>query len=408
MTDRIFAAGTAYLDYNATAPLRPEAFEAVVAAMGSVGNASSAHGPGRGAGRRVDAARRHLANLLNCSPGELVFTSGATEANNLALRAAFASRTTLVTSPLEHPAVLEVAKELTAAAPSELKLLPVDEDGVVDLDALERSLATATVSLVSLMAANNETGVLTDLAPVVKLAHEAGALVHTDATQLVGRLPLDLTDVDVDLLSLSAHKFGGPQGIGALFMRRGSDLPYRPLIFGGGQERGWRAGTLNVPGIAGAGAAAEAAGRMLDEEGARIARLRDELERMLVEELSDCRINGALTDRLPGVSSVTFRGATADAVLASMPEVAASEGSACSSGAPGPSHVLLAMGRSREEADCTVRFSLGFATTADDVKRAVAATVRAVRKVRATMSIDLTPPRPSAVRRPDPITERTS
>lgn len=389
MTYRSPSAGLAYLDYNATAPTRPEALEAALAAMRTVGNASSTHRSGRDASDRVDLARRQVADLLNCSPREIVFTSGATEANNLALRAAFAAGGKLVTSAVEHPAVLETAKALTAERPGSLVLLPVDEDGLVDLGSFRAALATDEVAIVSLMAANNETGVLTDLAPIVEAAHERGVLVHTDATQLVGRLPIDLTETDVDLLSLSAHKFGGPQGVGALFVRRGIPLPYRPLLFGGGQERGWRAGTLNVAGIAGAGAAAEAARRALTSEASRIVQLRDALESSLVEQVGDCRINGVLGQRLPGVTNITFRGAPADAVLAAMPDVAASEGSACSSGAPSPSHVLLAMGRSREEADSTVRFSLGYATTAHDIDRAASSAVRAVRQVRAALAAPL-------------------
>ncbi|MFB9368959.1 cysteine desulfurase family protein [Kitasatospora albolonga] len=375
-----------YLDYNATAPARPEALEAAVAAMRTVGNASSTHRSGRDAADRVDLARRQVAALLNCSPGEIIFTSGATEANNLALRAAFSAGGRLVTSTVEHPAVLEASKALTSDAPGSLVVLPVNTDGLVDPAALHKALAHGAVAVVSLMAANNETGVLTDLEPIVEAAHEAGALVHTDATQLVGRLPIDLAEIDVDLLSLSAHKFGGPQGVGALFVRRGAPLPYRPLLVGGGQERGWRAGTLNVAGIAGAGAAAEAARLALGDEANRVTRLRDALEEALVEQISDCRINGSTGLRLPGVTSITFRGAPADAVLASMPDVAASEGSACSSGAPSPSHVLLAMGRSREEADSTIRFSLGYATTTHDVERAVSSTVRAVQQVRAALA----------------------
>ncbi|WP_406498163.1 cysteine desulfurase [Streptomyces sp. NBC_00846] len=389
MTHQSHDVGLAYLDYNATAPTRPEALEATLSAMRTVGNASSTHRSGRDASSRVDLARQQIAGLLNCSHGEIVFTSGATEANNLALRAAFAAGGKLVTGRAEHPAVLETAKALTAENSGSLMLLPVDEDGLVDIEAFHAALATNEVAIVSLMAANNETGVLTDLAPIVEAAHELGALVHTDATQLVGRLPIDLAETDVDLLSLSAHKFGGPQGVGALFVRRGISLPYRPLLFGGGQERGWRAGTLNVAGIAGAGAAAEAARKALTAEASHIAQLRDALEASLVEQAGDCRINGALSQRLPGVTSITFHGAPADAVLAAMPDVAASEGSACSSGAPSPSHVLLAMGRSREEADSTVRFSLGYATTPHDIDRAVASAVRAVRQVRTALAVPL-------------------
>ncbi|MEV4992348.1 cysteine desulfurase family protein [Streptomyces niveus] len=375
-----------YLDYNATAPIRPEALAAVVDALQAVGNASSVHHPGRDAAHRVEVARRHLADLLNCSPGEIIFTSGATEANNLALRAAHRRGARIVTGGAEHPAVLETARDLAQNEPGSLTVLPMRADGLVETVALEEELGRGDVGLVSLMAANNETGVLTDLAPVVKAVHAAGALVHTDATQMIGRLPLDLSEVDIDLLSLSAHKFGGPQGVGALFVRRGTPLPFRPLITGGGQEKGWRAGTLNVPGIAGAGAAAAAVSRDLADDVARVTQLRDQLEHMVTTALDGCRINGQQAPRLPGAASITFAGAPADAVMAAMPCIAASDGSACASGAPTPSHVLLAMGLSREEAECTVRFSLGYATTEEEIAAAAEAVVHAVHQVRAAMA----------------------
>ncbi|MFD9592682.1 cysteine desulfurase family protein [Kitasatospora sp. NPDC059973] len=375
-----------YLDYNATAPLRPEALEATLAALKSVGNASSMHHFGRDAAARVVSARRQLADLLNCSPGEIIFTSGATEANNLALRAARARGGVLVTTAVEHPAVLEAARAITEEEPGDLVVLPVDGDGVIDLGPLHEALSRRNVALVSVMLANNETGVLTDLAPIAKVAHEADALVHTDATQYVGRLSLNLAELDVDLLSLSAHKFGGPQGVGALFVRRGTSLPHRPLLIGGGHERGWRAGTLNVAGIAALGAAAEAARCGLPLEAVRVSELRDKLEAGLIARVPGCQINAARVPRLPGVTSVTFPGVPADAVLAAMPHVAASDGSACSSGAPGPSHVLLAMGRSRGDADSTVRFSLGYATTAEDVDCAIDAASAAVKQTRLLMA----------------------
>ncbi|WP_329472456.1 cysteine desulfurase [Streptomyces sp. NBC_01723] len=375
-----------YLDYNATAPIRPEALAAVLEAMKSVGNASSMHQPGRQAAHRVDVARRQLADLLGCSPGEIIFTSGATEANNLALRAAFTAGNPLVTSPVEHPAVLETARAVTAESPEDLVLLPVGADGLVDLGALDQVFPARRGGVVSLMAANNETGVLTDLRVAAKAAHEAGALVHTDATQIIGRLPMDVAELDVDLLSLSAHKFGGPQGAGALYVRRGSPLPHRPLLVGGGQERGWRAGTLNVAGIIGMGAAADAARRGVGEEAERIAALRDRLESLVTGALPGCRINGRRDQRLPGVTSITFPGLPADAVLAAMPEVAASEGSACASGAPTPSHVLLAMGLSRDDADSTIRFSLGYATTNAEIENAAHAVKRAATQVRAALA----------------------
>jgi len=375
-----------YLDYNATAPVRSEALEATLAALRSVGNASSAHQAGRDAAAKVHSARRQLARLVNCVPGEIIFTSGATEANNLALNAAYCSRKVLVTTAVEHPAVLEAARALTAGKPDALVVLPVDEDGVVNIQPLIAACRDGEVAVVSVMLANNETGVLTDLAPIIEIAHEAGALVHTDATQYVGRLPLDLDELDVDLLSLSAHKFGGPQGVGALFVRRGAPVPHRPLLIGGGQERGWRAGTLNVAGIVGLGAAAEAAHLKLAEEAVRVAKLRDTLEAQLVSRLPDCRINGASVPRLPGVTNVTFPGVPADALLSAMPDVAASDGSACSAGAPSPSHVLLAMGRSREEADSTIRLSFGYATTESEIDHAVEAIVGAVKRIKSAIS----------------------
>ena len=388
MSIRAEDAGLVYLDYNATAPLRPQALEAVSAALRSVGNASSTHASGRDAASRVDIARRQLSELIGCSPGEIIFTSGATEANNLALRAAFAAGGILVTTAVEHPAVLETARAVTAGRPGTLVILPVDTGGVLDLEPLIEVCRSNRVAIVSAMLANNETGVVTDLAPVIEVAREAGALIHTDATQYVGRLPLDLRELDVDLLSLSGHKFGAPQGVGALFIRKVTPLPQQPLLIGGGQERGWRAGTLNVPGIAGLGAAAEAAMLGLRDEALRIRVLRDELEEGLVSHLPGCRINGALVPRLPGVTSVTIPGLPADAVLAAMPEIAASDGSACASGALTPSHVLLAMGHTREDADSTIRFSYGYGTTRRDIERTLDAVVHAVKEV--TSAIEAT------------------
>ncbi len=374
-----------YLDYNATAPLRPEALEAMLPVLRSVGNAASPHRLGQDAAARVTTARHQLADLLGCSPGELIFTSGATEANNLALRSAVARGGQLIISAVEHPAIRETAHALASDESGDPVVLPVDRDGLLDLDALQHALQSGGVALVSIMAANNETGVLSDLDSIVKIAHEAGALVHTDATQFVGRRPLELSALDVDLLSLSAHKFGGPQGVGALFIRRGTRLPQRPVLYGGGQEDGWRAGTLNVAGIVGTGAAAAAAHAKLGEESARTALLRDLLEEAILTRLADARINGHRQCRLPNVSSLTFPGAPADAILTAMPNIAASDGSACASGAVSPSHVLLAMGRTREEAECTVRFSLGYATTRSETERAARAVVAAVIQVRSDL-----------------------
>jgi cysteine desulfurase len=377
----------AYLDYNATAPLRTEALSAMLPVLQSVGNAASPHAPGRESAALVATGRRQLADLLGCSPGELVFTSGATEANNMALRAATTGRTRLITSAVEHPAVLEEACALARERHVRHIILPVNGDGVLAPDALEDALRSRGAAVVSIMAANNETGVIFDLDEITVLAHAAGAIVHTDATQLAGRLPIDLSVLDVDLLSISAHKFGGPQGVGALFIRRDLGLPLNPLLHGGGQENGWRAGTLNVAGIVGAGAAAAAARASLPAEAKRVKSLRDTLEGALLDLIPGASVNGCREPRLPNVSSVTFPGAPADAVLARMPDVAASDGSACSSGSPLPSHVLLAMGRAAEDAESTIRFSLGYATTVSEIKHAVEATERAVRDVRGVISL---------------------
>jgi cysteine desulfurase len=370
-----------YLDYNASAPLRPEALEAMLPHLRTAGNASSVHTFGRIAGRAVDQARRQLADLIDCGPNELVITSGATEANNLALHLA-AHRGDIVTSAVEHPAVLETASSLAAAGIVKHIIVGVDSHGAVDLATLEQELSCRSVGLVSVMAANNETGALLDLGAVVAMAHEAGALVHTDATQAVGRVPVSLRELDVDLLSLSAHKFGGPQGIGALFVRRTARIEQRPMLIGGGHERGWRAGTTNIAGVVGMGAAAAACKERLVVEKAQLEALRDRLESQLTSSIAESWVNGTGVARLPGTSSITFRDAPADAVMAAMSDVAVSDGSACHSGAPTPSHVLLAMGLSRDDADSTLRFSLGYATTDQDVDRAIESTVAAVRHVR--------------------------
>ena len=399
----------AYLDYNATAPLRPEALNAMLPVLQSVGNAASPHGLGRKAAASVAEARGQLAELLGCSAGEIFFTSGATEANNTGLRACLMPASRLITSAVEHPAVLETARALAKERDIELIVLPVDPDGLLSGDSLKRALRTNRPTVVSIMAANNETGVLSDLKMIAEMTHEADAVFHTDATQLVGKLPIDLSVTGIDLLSLSAHKFGGPQGVGALFIRRGLGLPHRPLLYGGGQEEGWRAGTLNVAGIVGAGAAAAAAEANMAAEAGRIHELRDMLEDSLLRGIPAVNVNGARDRRLPHVVSITFRDAPAEAVLAAMPGVAASDGSACSSGAPEPSHVLLAMGRSREDAENTVRFSLGYATSRSEIVYTTEVVKAAVARVREMLaSADVA----QAARRPEhsggPVKENTA
>lgn len=370
-----------YLDYNATAPLRPEALDAMLPHLQGVGNASSTHAYGRSASEAVRTARQQMAHLIGCSPGEVVFTSGATEANNLALGSAESRRGATVTTAVEHPSVLVTAHAVAERSGGTVTLLTVDREGLTDPDELSAILRAREVSIVSVMAANNETGVLSDLIRFAEICCAAGVLLHTDATQIVGRLPINLADLGVDLLSLSAHKFGGPQGVGALFIRRDADVPLRPAVFGGGQEGGWRAGTLNVAGIVGAGAAAAVAAATMKAEARRVKRLRDRLEAAVLRSTPGVEVNGHQTKRLPGVSNLMFPGLPADAMLSAMPSIAASDGSACSAGAPGPSHVLTAMGRTRDEAECSIRFSIGYATTQQEIEHAIAAVSSAAQRV---------------------------
>ena len=375
-----------YLDHNATTPLD----ERVLAAMEpflriAFGNAASVqHATGRAAADAVEQARAEVADLLGASPREVVFTSGATEANNLAIKGLALAATDcrhLVSCVTEHPAVLEPLAWLGRRG-FEVDLVGVDADGMVDLAMLERVLRPDTL-LVSVMAANNEIGTLAPLAEIGQLAHQVGALFHTDATQLVGQLPLGLDAAQVDLLSLSAHKFYGPKGVGALYVRRRLPVPIEPLIHGGGHERGLRSGTSNVAGCVGLGAAA----RLVAEEGhaaaGRLSWLRDKLHNRLAAALDGVRLNGHPSHRLPSTVNLCFAGADADAVMANMPGVAVSSGSACSSATPAPSHVLRAMGRSAEEATASIRFGVGRRTTLADVDRAVPQVVAAVSRVRA-------------------------
>lgn len=373
-----------YLDYNASSPLRPEVFDAMLLYLRTPGNASSIHWFGVEASKGIDTARGQLAKLLHCRPDELIVTSGATEANNLATHICAGSR--MVTTTGEHPAVLEAVRARSGTVGAGPDVIAIDRNGSPDLEHLAVLLETGDVGMVTVMLANNETGAITDLRPVIEAAHRAGALVHTDATQAVGRIPVHLDDLQVDLLSLSAHKFGGPQGVGALFVRRTSRIARRPLLVGGGHEGGWRAGTSNVAGTVGMGAAAAVCADRLPQEQAQVAALRDRLEAAMLEQVPNVWVNARNAPRLPGTSSITFPGLPADALMTAMPRIAVSNGSACHAGAPSPSHVLLAMGLSREEADSTLRYSLGYATTGEEIDAAVSETVRAAHELRTLLA----------------------
>jgi cysteine desulfurase len=349
----------AYLDWNATAKLRPEAQAAVTAALDVTGNPSSVHSAGRAARRLIEDARDRVAALVGVTSRDVVFTSGGTEANMLALAPALGE--VLLISAIEHPSVRSGGR--FAAAED----IAVTVAGVVDLVALERQLAGRSRPLVSLMLANNETGVIQPVAAAAALVHAAGGLLHVDAVQGPGRIACDFKALGADLMTLSSHKIGGPQGVGALIRRDGLTLDSQ--IKGGGQERGARAGTENVAGIAGFGAAAEAARQGWAEEAARMAALRDKLEAGIKAIAPKAIIFGAEAARLPNTTLFSVSGMKAETAVIGfdLEGVAVSSGAACSSGKVAPSHVLAAMGVAPELARGAIRVSLGYATSDDDV-----------------------------------------
>jgi cysteine desulfurase len=349
-----------YLDWNATGQLRPQAHAAMLAALELTGNPSSVHGAGRAARRLIEEARERVAALVGASPREVVFTSGGTEANMLALTPALGD--VLLVSAIEHPSVRGGGR---FAAVEEI---PVTPQGVVDVPALEQRLAGRARPLVSIMLANNETGIIQPIAEVAERVHAAGGLLHVDAVQGPGRMACDFEALGADLMTLSGHKIGGPQGVGALVCREGLTVP--PLITGGGQERGARAGTENVAAIAGFGAAAEAVAAGLGEEVPRLARLRDRFEAGLKALTPEAVVFGSEVDRLPSTCLFAAPGVKAEtAVIAlDLEGVAVSSGAACSSGKVAPSHVLAAMGVDPALSRGAIRVSLGYSTIDRDVE----------------------------------------
>ncbi|MAE69817.1 MAG: cysteine desulfurase NifS [Gemmatimonadetes bacterium] len=355
-----------YLDHNATTPLLPEAFEAMAGVLKDrFGNPSSSHSPGREARALVDRARREVAGLIGARPSTIVFTSGGTEADHLALGGVLKEGDHVVTSSIEHHAVLDELRELERSGTIELTEVPVGSDGVVDPGAMLGALRDDT-ALVSLMFANNETGVVQPIDAVGAGCRSRGIPFHSDAVQAVGKLPIDVGSLPVDLLSLSAHKFGGPKGVGGLYLRRGFRL--RPLRHGGEQERRLRPGTENVSGIVGMGVAARVVGEELETEAGRIRKLRDTFETELAGRLPDAHVNGAGADRVPNTTSVTIYGVDAEALLLllDMEGIAVSAGSACTTGAAAPSHVLTAMGLDSRQAADTLRIAWGRVNDAND------------------------------------------
>lgn len=373
-----------YLDHNATTPLAPEALEAMLPFLREeYGNPSSLHWHGQRARAAVEEAREQVASLIGALASEIVFTASGSESDNMALRgvaaAARGPRHGVVCSAVEHHAVLNTVKALGKEG-EPAAVVGVDEDGRVDLEELERRLDEGA-ALVSLMLANNETGVLQPVREAAALAHGRGALAHCDAVQAAGKILVDVHELGVDLLSLSAHKLYGPKGVGCLFVRRGTALA--PLVRGGGQERNRRAGTVNVPGVVGFGAACALAGARLAADAPRMAALRDRLEVRLLS-IEGARRNGG-ADRLPNTSNVSFDGTEAEGLLMALDLafVSVSTGAACSAGGVEPSHVLRAMGLPPERVQSSLRLSLGRSTTETDVDEAAKAIRDCVARQRA-------------------------
>ena len=356
-----------YLDHNATTPVDPEVVEAMLPWLTQgFGNASSVHQFGRDAKVAFENAREQIAAFINCDPSELYFTSGGTESDNMAvLGTAFQRkdrRRHLLVGATEHHAVLEPAEYLMRRHGFDLDVVPVDSEGFVS----PRRMATLvkdTTSLVSIMQANNETGTIQDMKPLVEAAHEKGALFHSDSVQACGKIPIDVKKLGLDLLSLTGHKIYGAKGTGALFIRSG--IKIAPLLYGGSQEKKRRPGTDNVAGAVGLAKALEIAGRRMDDDWTRITDLADYLIDSVLKSIKDVHFNGSRTNRIPQVCNLSFSGIEGESILLALDidGIACSSGSACTSGATEPSHVLVAMGKERVAAQGAIRFSLGRSTT---------------------------------------------
>ena len=375
-----------YFDYNATTPLSGEAADAVMRATRDIfGNASSIHHFGQQAKAAMDDARSAVAALVHAESSDIVFTSGGSESDNFAIRGATEAlgstgRRHLIASAIEHEAVLNTLRALTRHG-WRTTVLPVDPSGIVSPDRL-RDAIDADTALVSVMHANNEIGTIQPVAALAAIAHEHGALMHTDAVQSAGKIPIDVRALGVDLLSLSAHKFNGPKGAGVLWIKRGTKM--QPTVTGGKHERNRRAGTENVPAIAGLGAAATLAAGKMTAEAARLSALRDRLEAGILRDVSGTVVNGALDPRVPNTTNISFERVEAESLLIALDleGIAVSTGSACSSGTLEPSHVLKAMGLPAHRTQNSLRFSLGMFSTEAEVDRVVEALPRLVEKIR--------------------------
>lgn len=371
-----------YLDNNATTPVLPAVFEAMRPYFGeNFGNASSIHHHGQETRAAVENAREAVAGLLGCQPAEIVFTSGGTEGDNLAIAGLVEAGAHVITSSVEHHAVLHACKHLTDTN-CELTVLPVDGRGLVDPEDVRRALRQNT-RLISIMMANNETGVLQPVEEIGAIAAEAGVRFHSDAVQAAGKISIDVMRIGCHALSISGHKMHAPQGVGALFVRKGTRL--KPLFHGGRQERSRRAGTENVPGIVALGKAAQMAKDALDRGEDRVlAALRDKLQNGILSQVSDATVNGEGAPRVPNTSNIRFEHIEGESLVIALDlkGLAVSTGAACSSGAIEPSHVLTAMGLRSDQARASIRFSLGKQTTAEDIEYALKLVPETVARLR--------------------------
>ncbi|MDH5682290.1 MAG: cysteine desulfurase [Spirochaetota bacterium] len=362
---------TAYLDYNATTPLDDRVREAMIKSLEDFGNPSSSYETGRKVRLMIDSAREELASFIGAESGEIVFSSGATESNNMAILGVMKNESLtkkgdhLITTAIEHPSVLNVCESLEKEG-YELSYVPVDKDGIVNPEDIRRSIKENT-RLISVMAVNNEIGSIQPLEDIVGIAKEKGVIVHTDAVQAIGKLGVDVKSPGVDLLSMSAHKIYGPKGIGALYIRRG--LKLKPLSFGGSHEKGRRPGTENSTGIAGFAECIRCLKDEMTEESLKISRLRERLENGIIESIADVRVNGHPEKRVPGTLSVSFGSVDGQAILLQLDSVgiSVSTGSACKSGSGETSRVLSAIGLSEDMARSTIRFSVGRFSDEDQV-----------------------------------------
>ncbi len=376
-----------YLDNNATTRVAPEVLSAMLPFFSELyGNPSSMHSFGGQVGKDMAQARESLAGLLGCGADEIIFTSCGTEADNTAIRSALAAnpdKRHIVTTRVEHPAILSLCKFLERSQGYRVTYLGVDAEGRLDMREVEQSL-TPDTAIVSIMWANNETGVLFPIAEIARLAKSRGIIMHTDAVQAVGKVSINLAELDVDMLSLSGHKLHAPKGVGALYVRR--KLPFRPFLIGGHQERGRRAGTENTTGVIALGAAARSAQAHIEAENIAVRALRDRLENALLDIVPDSRLNGHKEDRLPNTSNISFKYVEGEAILLLLDQlgIAASSGSACTSGSLEPSHVLRAMGVPFTYAHGSIRFSLSRFTTPEEVDyviRSVPGIIETLRKI---------------------------